>query len=206
MKSGETGYLRITIANLTEEAMQLVNEIIFSIKSECSMIQKRYPENVTLEDGAFYIPLTQENTTALVGRYSVEAQINFADRSVSKSNIENGKMAQTVYTEFIEGNYPNDEEVAAFELEITPVQIVSGGGGGGTSDYNALTNRPQINGVTLSGNKTAADLRFASVATSGSYSDLTDKPTIPTYTAGTGISIEGGVISIDLPTAEGSEF
>lgn len=34
----------------------------------------------------------------------------------------------------------------------------SGGGGGGTSDYTDLANKPQINGVTLSGNKTGADL------------------------------------------------
>ena len=34
----------------------------------------------------------------------------------------------------------------------------SGGGGGGVSDYDQLSNRPQINGVTLTGNKTGADL------------------------------------------------
>lgn len=33
-----------------------------------------------------------------------------------------------------------------------------GGGGGGTSDYNDLSNKPSINGNTLSGNKTAAQL------------------------------------------------
>ena len=33
-----------------------------------------------------------------------------------------------------------------------------GGGGGGTSDYNALNNRPKINGTTLSGDKSADDL------------------------------------------------
>lgn len=32
------------------------------------------------------------------------------------------------------------------------------GGGGGTSDYPDLTNKPQINGVTLLGNKTTSDL------------------------------------------------
>lgn len=31
-------------------------------------------------------------------------------------------------------------------------------GSGGTSDYNDLTNQPQIDGVTLVGNKTKADL------------------------------------------------
>lgn len=34
----------------------------------------------------------------------------------------------------------------------------SASGGGGTTDYTALTNKPSINSVTLSGNKTAADL------------------------------------------------
>lgn len=32
------------------------------------------------------------------------------------------------------------------------------GGGSGTTDYDALTNKPSINGVTLSGNKTSEDL------------------------------------------------
>lgn len=36
------------------------------------------------------------------------------------------------------------------------------GGGGGTSDYNDLSNKPQIAGVTLSGNKTLSDLGIAS--------------------------------------------
>ena len=36
--------------------------------------------------------------------------------------------------------------------------ISASGGGGGTSDYSDLTNKPQINSVTLSGNKSLADL------------------------------------------------
>ena len=36
--------------------------------------------------------------------------------------------------------------------------ISSTGGSGGTSDYTDLTNKPSINNVTLSGNKTTADL------------------------------------------------
>lgn len=37
--------------------------------------------------------------------------------------------------------------------------------GGGTSNYNDLTNKPQINGVTLSGNKTSADLSIPKILT-----------------------------------------
>lgn len=50
------------------------------------------------------------------------------------------------------------------------------GGGGGTEDYNQLSNRPQINGVVLTGNKTTGNLNI-------SYTDLTNKPTIPTMTS-----------------------
>ena len=34
----------------------------------------------------------------------------------------------------------------------------SGGGSTGATDYNQLTNRPSINGTTLSGNKTSSQL------------------------------------------------
>lgn len=37
---------------------------------------------------------------------------------------------------------------------------LNGGGGGGTTNYNALSNKPKINGVELSGNKTSEDLHI----------------------------------------------
>lgn len=37
-------------------------------------------------------------------------------------------------------------------------KAINGGGGSGTSNYNELSNKPQINDVTLTGNKTAANL------------------------------------------------
>jgi hypothetical protein len=46
-----------------------------------------------------------------------------------------------------------------------------GGSGGGTSDYPDLTNKPQINGVELSGNKTASDLGLAKSTDIPSTSD-----------------------------------
>ena len=50
-----------------------------------------------------------------------------------------------------------------FEDVATDATSMSGtlhemSGGGGTSDYDNLTDKPQINGVTLSGNKSASDL------------------------------------------------
>ena len=46
---------------------------------------------------------------------------------------------------------------------ITVSSIEEGGGGSGTSNYNELDNKPQINGVTLVGNKSSADLNIYDV-------------------------------------------
>ena len=43
-------------------------------------------------------------------------------------------------------------------------KTVSGGGGGGTSDYTDLENKPSINSITLTGNKSLSDLGIASVS------------------------------------------
>lgn len=56
-------------------------------------------------------------------------------------------------------------------IEVAPDGTISvkGGGGGGTSDYNDLDNKPKINGVELSCDKSAADLGLADV---GSLADV----------------------------------
>lgn len=71
-------------------------------------------------------------------------------------------------------------------------------GGQGTMDYDDLTDKPQINSNALSGNKSSSDLGLAAashthsasditsglatVATSNSYNDLDNQPSIPTVT------------------------
>ena len=49
--------------------------------------------------------------------------------------------------------------LAALEAKVTEL---SGGGGGGTNDYEQLINKPQINTVTLSGDKSLGELGAAS--------------------------------------------
>lgn len=133
-------------------------------------------------------------------------------------------------------------------ITVTADGTISATASGGTSDYTELTNKPKINSVELSGNKSLSDLGIqpsgeyltqsdlsgyaqtsdiptatsdltndsgfitntvdnltnytptsglATVATSGSYNDLADKPTIPEpqpYTLPTATSsILGGV-------------
>ena len=51
---------------------------------------------------------------------------------------------------------------------------IDAGGGSGTSNYNDLENKPKINNVTLSGNKTNQQLGIPT----GTYNELTGKPSI----------------------------
>lgn len=49
-------------------------------------------------------------------------------------------------------------QVLGLNSNLEPEWVNQQGGGGGTSDYADLTNKPSINGVTLAGNKSASDL------------------------------------------------
>lgn len=54
------------------------------------------------------------------------------------------------------------------------------GGGGGTSDYNALKNKPKINGVEVSGNKTSADYKISAEVTQVDHGTTDTTFTLPT--------------------------
>ena len=62
------------------------------------------------------------------------------------------------------------------EVLLGLIKSNSGGGGGGTTNYNQLENKPQIGGVTLTGNKTASDLGLVAAETGKGLStnDYTD--------------------------------
>lgn len=104
----------------------------------------------------------------------------------------------------------------------------TGGGTGGTTNYNDLSNKPQINGNTLSGNKTGAQLGLASTsdipttlaeltddathrtvtdaekATWNAKADVADIPTVPVKGVaknGTALTPDAsGVVNITVPT------
>lgn len=52
------------------------------------------------------------------------------------------------------------------------------GGGGGTSDYSDLENKPQLNGITLEGNKTLDDI---GAQPKGNYLTSESDPTVPSW-------------------------
>lgn len=62
-------------------------------------------------------------------------------------------------------------------------------GGGGTSDYNDLSNKPSINGVTLSGNKTLAQLGITNEIFWATYGSTTSAEVEAAYQAGKAVMV-----------------
>ena len=89
----------------------------------------------------------------------------------------------------------------------------SGGGSTGATDYNQLTNRPSINGTTLSGNQTSSQLGlygtnntppYPVTSVNGKTGDVTVSE-IPSVTAsdnGKFLQVVNGVWSAQQPTTE----
>jgi hypothetical protein len=84
--------------------------------------------------------------------------------------------------------------VATWQYEMT-----LSGGSGGTSDYTDLTNKPSINGHTLSGNQTGADLGLASNSDIPAV-DQTYSASSPNAQSGTAVAgaISGKADSADV--------
>ena len=71
-----------------------------------------------------------------------------------------------------------------------------GGGGGGTDNYNDLSNKPKINDITMEGNKTAAQLNLVDLKGIQAYSAMPTSPTNGTtvmYTGSEGAYLTGAV-------------
>lgn len=74
------------------------------------------------------------------------------------------------------------------------INIPTGGGEGGTSDYNALANKPKLNGVEIAGNKTSTDYKIVS-----SEQDIENNGKF------LGIGADGNVTPVDKPTYTANE-
>ena len=67
-------------------------------------------------------------------------------------------------------------------IEGNVISSTGGGGTGDTTDYTALSNKPKINGIELTGNKTSANLGLAPATHSHTKDEITGL-TIPTNTS-----------------------
>lgn len=78
---------------------------------------------------------------------------------------------------------------------IPPRKII--GGGGGTSDYNDLTNKPSINSVALSGNKSLSDLGINIPTTLSQLGDDATHRLVTDTEKGTWDAKQGAITDLD---------
>lgn len=118
MKQGTTYKLIVSIDKVTD--IDTVDSVIFTFAdfSKTKILQKTYPADVKYIEKKFNIFLTQEDTVSLAGKGYVEAQINFKNKSVAKTEISRYSSKDTLATEFVEGNTPNDLELNSINLDI----------------------------------------------------------------------------------------
>ena len=89
--------------------------------------------------------------------------INIADALAGNAQPVTESKEKIEYYQMISGRFvKEDGTVVNIADEIANGNI---GGAGGTSDYNDLTNKPTLNGVEISGNKTSADYKISAEVT-----------------------------------------
>ena len=118
MKQGTTYKLIVSIDKVTD--IDTVDSVIFTFAdfSKTKILQKTYPADVKYIEKKFNILLTQEDTVNLAGKGYIEAQINFKNKSVAKTEISRYSSKDTLATEFVECNTPNDLELNSINLDI----------------------------------------------------------------------------------------
>lgn len=133
---------------------------------------------IVLPDGTeypvsdFYLPVAISNPTdGQVLKYDETNGVWYNGDDAEGSSVFYGTSAPTsqlgvngnLYVKYTEGTGGASDTVDALYVKLDGSWCqISTGGGGGTSDYNDLTNKPQINSVELSGNKSLDDLGIQS--------------------------------------------
>lgn len=117
--------------NIKDIDITLIESAIFSFSvsvDEKPIVQKKYltkgTSNVKYIDGNFIVPLTQQDTLLFDGNKNIlyEMQINFEDKSVSKTIYTKIQIRKTVATELIGGNAPNiNQDENYYEMKADTV-------------------------------------------------------------------------------------
>lgn len=172
---------------LSDDFNGLVNKVRYFVGDECY--------DMTITDNVAQVPYeaTKEEGTIQIGVYGYETDTDIlviSTRPITKYIIAGTYIGDPDNTEPLT---PTDKQQmeqqiqniqdSLFEIEAGEnitleredniITISSTGGSGGTSDYTDLTNKPSINDVTLTGNKTTSDL---GLQPAGNYALESDIP------------------------------
>ena len=92
--------------------------------------------------------------------------INIADALAGNAQPVTESKEKIEYYQMISGRFvKEDGTVVNIADEIAKGNIGGGGSSTGTTNYNDLTNKPTLNGVEISGNKTSADYKISAEIT-----------------------------------------
>lgn len=106
-----------------------------------------------------------DESDALITSGSVKAELDRIDEALDSYN-EDITNISTAESEDI-GKALSPKTVTDGKVTEWQFKSLGGGGGGGTSDYSDLDNKPKINSITLTGNKSLADIGAASASDVG---------------------------------------
>lgn len=59
-------------------------------------VVKNYPQHVSYSDGAFILPLSQEETFALAGMIKYQTRVLFKDGQVKSTPVQNGNVSVSI--------------------------------------------------------------------------------------------------------------
>ena len=103
------------------------------------------------------------------------------DVYVGNTDKDNANAKKLATEKFVSDNYIAEPSTEGTSGQVLTTDgnggrtwtTVQGGGGGGTLDYTQLNNKPQINSITLTGNKSLSDLGIAAANSVINATDLT---------------------------------
>lgn len=128
------------------------------------LVQSTSPVNKYIASGTY--TGEADNTEPLTPTDKQQIESAIQQNTDDIINLQNNKQDVLISGENIK-TINNESILGSGNIEI-------GGGGGGTSDYSDLANKPSINNVTLDGNKSLSDL---GIQPSGNYALESDIPT-----------------------------
>lgn len=92
--------------------LNYVDSIIFTLKCGETKVQKEYPSQTNiLKNGNIGIPLNQYETTVLKGLVKIEAQINYKEGRVAKTETDVLQISPTLATKFIDGSESTEPDL-----------------------------------------------------------------------------------------------
>lgn len=128
------------------------------------LVQSTSPVNKFITSGTY--TGEADNTQPLTPTDKEQMETAIQKNTDDIIDLQNNKQNVLISGENIK-TINNESILGSGNIEI-------GGGGGGTSNYNALTNKPKINNVELNGNKTSSDL---GLQPAGNYALESEMPT-----------------------------